>query len=98
MISQTGVQGNRVRFTQTLVLFVIRTVGSPFRSRPSRPLATTTVLIVATALILPFTPLARPLGFVPLPWAYFAFLAGATVTYLVVVEVVKRHLLGRLMS
>ena len=32
--------------TQTLVLFVIRTVGTPWRSRPSRPLAVTTVLVV----------------------------------------------------
>jgi len=84
--------------SQTLVLFVIRTVGSPLRSRPSRPLAITTLVIVATALILPFTPLAGPLGFVPLPLAYFAFLAGATGTYLLVVEVVKRRLLGRLIG
>jgi Mg2+-importing ATPase len=32
--------------TQTLVLFVIRTSGNPFHSRPSRPLAITTYLIL----------------------------------------------------
>jgi P-type Mg2+ transporter len=84
--------------TQTLVLFVIRTAGNPFRSRPSIPLATTTVLIVCIGLLLPFTPLAGPLGFVPLPLSYFAFLGGATLTYLVLVEIVKRRLIRRLVA
>jgi Mg2+-importing ATPase len=80
--------------TQTLVLFVIRTAGNPFRSRPSPALTVTTLLIVALALALPFTPVAAALGFVPLPPAFFAFLALATVTYLALVEVAKRRLLG----
>jgi P-type Mg2+ transporter len=44
--------------TQTLVLFIIRTAGNPLRSRPSRPLAITTLVIVAIGILLPFTPLA----------------------------------------
>jgi Mg2+-importing ATPase len=84
--------------TQTLVLFVIRTAGNPLRSRPSIPLATTTILIVCIGLVLPFTPLAEPLGFVPLPLSYFVFLAGATGTYLVLVEAVKRRLIRRLVA
>jgi Mg2+-importing ATPase len=84
--------------TQTLVLFVIRTTGNPLRSRPSVPLATTTVLIVCVGILLPFTALAAPLGFVPLPPSYFLFLAGATATYLVLVELVKRRLIGRLVA
>jgi P-type Mg2+ transporter len=83
--------------TQTLVLFVIRTVGTPWRSRPSLPLAMTTVLVVLIGVMLPFTPLAATLGFVPLPGAYFAFLGGVTLTYLVLVEVVKRRLMRRLL-
>jgi P-type Mg2+ transporter len=51
--------------TQTLVLFVIRTAGNPLRSRPSRPLAITTVVIVLVGVLLPYTPLASPLGFTP---------------------------------
>ncbi|HET7342266.1 MAG TPA: HAD-IC family P-type ATPase, partial [Methylomirabilota bacterium] len=84
--------------TQTLVLFVIRTAGNPFRSRPSAPLAATTVLIVCVGLALPFTPLASPLGFVPVPPAFFAFLGVATLTYLLLVELVKRRLMGRLVA
>ncbi|PYN61584.1 MAG: magnesium-translocating P-type ATPase [Candidatus Rokuibacteriota bacterium] len=84
--------------TQTLVLFVIRTAGSPLRSRPSLPLAVTTVLVVLIGVILPFTPLAATLGLVPLPGAYFVFLGGVTMTYLVLVEVVKRRLMRKLLG
>lgn len=84
--------------TQTLVLFVIRTAANPLRSRPSRPLAITTLLIVAIGVILPVTPLAGALGFTPLPALYFLFLAGMTITYLLLVEVVKRWLMRRLIS
>jgi Mg2+-importing ATPase len=78
--------------TQTLVLFVIRTMQNPFASRPSVALAATTVGIVVIGVALPYTPLAGPLGFVPLPGSFLAFVAGASVTYLALVEVVKRLL------
>jgi len=79
--------------TQTLVLFVIRTAGNPFRSRPSIALTATTVAVVLVALVLPYTPFAATLGFVPLPALYFVFLLMATVTYLAFVEIVKRRLM-----
>jgi len=82
--------------TQTLVIFVIRTSGNPLRSRPSRPLTSTTLIIVAIGVLLPFSPLARPLGFVPLPGIYLAFVAAATFVYLLLVEVSKRFLLRRI--
>jgi Mg2+-importing ATPase len=79
--------------TQTLVLFVIRTAGNPLSSRPSAALATTTVAVVLVGTLLPFSPLAGPLGFAPLPAGFFLFLGVATVTYLLLVEVAKRRLL-----
>jgi Mg2+-importing ATPase len=78
--------------TQTLVLFIIRTVGNPLRSRPSVPLTVTTLFIVLVALILPFSPLAKPLGFTALPAFYFVLLIGMTVTYLFLVQIVKVRL------
>jgi len=81
--------------TQTLVLFVIRTAGNPLRSRPSRALTATTLAIVMAAIVLPYTPLAPDLGFVPLPPVYFAFLAVAALTYLLLVEVGKRFLMRK---
>ena len=79
--------------TQTLVLFVIRTTGNPLRSRPSTALMLTTLGTVFAGVVLPFTTLASTLGFVPLPPSYFAFLAAAILSYLLLVEIVKRHLL-----
>ena len=82
--------------TQALVLFVIRTAGNPFRSRPSLPLAATTLGVVAVGLLLPYTPLAAPLGFRPLPGPYLAFVFLLTAAYLMVVDLVKRRLMRRL--
>jgi P-type Mg2+ transporter len=81
--------------TQTLVLFVIRTSGNPFRSRPSRSLTIAVLLIVVIGMVLPYTPLAGPLGFTPLSPLFFVFLIAATGTYLLLVEVGKRVLMRR---
>jgi len=78
--------------TQTLVLFVIRTMRRPWRSRPSGALAITTLVIALLGVLLPYTPLAAPLGFTPLPLMYFAFLVPATLTYLLLVEIVKHRI------
>jgi Mg2+-importing ATPase len=67
--------------TQTLVLFVIRTNGNPFRSRPSRSLTVMVLLVVVVVgIVLPYTPLAGPLRFTPLPALFFLFLIAATAT------------------
>jgi len=84
--------------TQTLVIFIIRTAGNPFRSRPSIPLTVTTIGVVIAGIVIPFTSLGKILGFTPLPPAFFFFLVGASVTYLVLVEVVKRRLLRSFLS
>jgi Mg2+-importing ATPase len=83
--------------TQTLVIFIIRTAGNPFRSRPSLALTATTIAVVVAAIVIPFTSLGNLLGFTPLPPTFFLFLAGATGTYLVLVELVKRRLMRRLL-
>jgi P-type Mg2+ transporter len=79
--------------TQTLVLFVIRTSKNPLRSQPSRALVATCLGSIAVGVVLPFSPLARVLGFTPLPLSFFVFLAGVTAAYLVLVEFAKRHIL-----
>jgi P-type Mg2+ transporter len=84
--------------TQTLVIFVIRTEKNPLRSRPSLPLLATTVSVVAAGALLPFSPLAGALGFRPLPASFFLFLAGATGTYLLLVEAAKRRLMARMLG
>jgi Mg2+-importing ATPase len=84
--------------TQTLVVFIIRTAGNPFRSRPSKSLALTVLTVVTVAIVLPYTPIATILGFMPLPVYYFLFLGAMTVIYLGLVELVKRRLMKRLVQ
>jgi len=71
-------------------LAVIRTRGDPFASRPSRALVLTSLVVVATGLALPFTPLGRALGFVTPPLLFFPVLIATVAAYLSAVEVVKR--------
>jgi P-type Mg2+ transporter len=84
--------------TQTLVLFVIRTMGNPFRSRPSRALTATTLAVTAIGVMLPASPLAPMLGFTVPPPVYFVFLVLTTATYLALVQFVKRAVVARIMS
>ena len=79
-------------FTQTLVIFVIRTRKSPFwKSKPSKLLLLSSFSILGFALIIPFTSLGdKYFGFVSPPPLFFVFLAALVGTYLVLAEVVKR--------
>jgi len=75
--------------TQTLVVFVIRTAANPLRSRPGGALFASVLAIVAIAVILPYTPLGRLFGFVPLPLLLLAVIFGLMLTYLLLVQLVK---------
>jgi Mg2+-importing ATPase len=82
--------------SQTLVVHVLRTAGLPFvDSAPSWPLAFATVAICATGLWLPYSPFAAELGFVPLPGAFLAALAGLLIVYLGLVQGVKTYVIRR---
>lgn len=76
--------------TQVLVIFVIRTRKNPFSSRPNVWLTICSLTIVSIAILLPFTPLGRVLGFVHPPPLFFLILGVLTITYLFVVERVKQ--------
>jgi P-type Mg2+ transporter len=77
--------------TQVLVIFVIRTRGNPFRSRPSIALTATSLAVVSAAAALPFTTFASQLGFVAPPSTFFMVLPGMVLVYLAAVEFVKRY-------
>ncbi len=76
--------------TQVLVIFVIRTRGSPLRSRPNPLLAGTSLTVAAVGILLPYTAIGRWFGFVPLPLTFLAALGATVVCYLVLAESVKR--------
>ena len=75
----------------SLIVLVVRTRRPFFLSRPSRPLAVTTGLVVAVTLALPYTPLAAVFGFVPLGLQYLGPLAGVVALYIVTAELAKRR-------
>jgi Mg2+-importing ATPase len=75
--------------TQTFVVFVIRTAGNPLESRPSRPLLVAVLTVVTIATGLPYSLLREPLGFTPLPLPLLGTIALLTLTYLMLVQVVK---------
>ena len=77
--------------TQTLVIFVIRTAGNPFRSRPSRALTVSVVGSVAAGIAITVSPIGALVGFTPLPPAFFAVLVVLAGSYLALVELVKRR-------
>lgn len=77
-------------WTQTLVVFVIRTRFAPWLSRPSRGLVASVGVVLAIALALPYSPLAPYLGFEPLPPLLVLAILAMTVLYLALAEGVKR--------
>jgi Mg2+-importing ATPase len=82
--------------TQTLIVHVIRTNLIPFiQSRASWQLTMTTLLIMGIGAVLPFSPLAQFLGFVPLPWQFWPFLLATLVCYVGLTQFVKLWLLKK---
>ena len=77
--------------TQVLVIFLIRTRGSPFASRPDRRVVVLALAALAVAVAIPFIPAAAALGFAPLPLPVMAAIAAIVVAYLVAAEIAKRR-------
>lgn len=84
--------------TQVLVIFVIRTRRNPLYSQPNRWLVLTSLVVVFTAMALPFTALAPYLGFVPLPLTFLGLLLALLLAYLLMVEGGKQWFYRRLMK
>jgi Mg2+-importing ATPase len=77
-------------FTQTLVIFAIRTRKTPFyRSKPGKLLLPNILVILILALVLPFTFAGTIFSFVALPLKFLLMLAVFIVAYLVLVELMK---------
>jgi Mg2+-importing ATPase len=82
--------------TQTLIIHVIRTNLIPFvQSRASWQLTMTSLLIMAVGAYLPFSPLARPLGFVPLPLLFWPLLFLTLLCYVALTQVIKMWLVRK---
>jgi Mg2+-importing ATPase len=77
-------------FTQTLVIFVIRTRRIPFyKSKPSKSLLLNIFIILVLTLVLPFVFMGRFFSFVPLPVNFLVILTVFVVAYLGLAELMK---------
>ena len=82
--------------TQTFIIHIIRTAKIPFlESRASAALITTTIVVGAVGIALPFTWLGSFLGFVPLPPAYWMALCLILVSYVTLTHFVKTWFIRR---
>jgi Mg2+-importing ATPase len=82
--------------TQTLIIHVIRTNLIPFiQSRSSWQLSMTTILIMLIGAYLPYSPLARSLGFVPLPPLYWLILLATLLCYVSLTQLIKTWLIRK---
>jgi Mg2+-importing ATPase len=75
--------------TELLVVFVIRTTRPFVRSRPGRPLVALTLAVAALALVLPYVPAVRHLGFVPLERSLMFAIGTLSLLYVAAAEWLK---------
>lgn len=73
-----------------LIVFVVRSQSHLFSNRPGQYLMAATALIVVLTIALPYTPLASPLGFQPLPLAIQGTLGMIVLLYMLSAELAKR--------
>ncbi len=81
--------------TQILVIFVIRTRLSPFKSRPHPVLVVSSLTILAIGITITLTPLGAYFGFVKLPLYFFFILILMVCAYLSIAELGKRYFYKR---
>jgi Mg2+-importing ATPase len=79
--------------TQILVIFVIRTWGAVWHSRPNRVLVATSLAALALACIVALTSLGQAFSFVAVPALPLLTIGGIVLAYLCLAEAVKRRAL-----
>ncbi|MGD0877361.1 MAG: magnesium-translocating P-type ATPase [Anaerolineales bacterium] len=73
-----------------VVVFAVRTRLPFTHSRPSRAMLAVTAAVMLVTLLLPYSPLAGILGFVPLSLPYLLIIFGIVVLYFLSAEMTKR--------
>ena len=73
----------------SVTVLVIRTRKPFFRSKPGKYLLIATLLIVGLTLILPFSPLGKVFGFIPLPISFILFVGIIVGLFMVAAEITK---------
>jgi P-type Mg2+ transporter len=70
-------------------VLVIRSRKPFFKSRPGKYLLIATLLVVVVTLILPFTPLDKSFGFIPLPLSFLLLIGMIVIGYIISAEIAK---------
>jgi Mg2+-importing ATPase len=81
--------------TQILVIFIIRTKGRPWNNLPHPALTMSSLLALAVAMIVPFSPIGAWFGFRAPPLEITCSVVLIVFIYLACAELVKRVALGR---
>lgn len=81
--------------TQVLVVFVIRTRGPAWASRPHRWLVLSSLGALAVAMLLAFSPLGHVVGFTALPGMLLGLIAALVLGYLAAAEGLKHAALRK---
>jgi len=71
------------------IVLVVRSRRPFFKSRPGGLLMIATLAVIGAAIVLPYTPIAGPIGFRPVPGIFLAMLAGIVALYVAGAELVK---------
>jgi Mg2+-importing ATPase len=74
----------------SVIVLIIRSRRPFFKSMPGKYLSIATLLVVCVTLIFPFTPLAGPFGFQPLPLLLLLVLVGIIAVYVFAAEMAKK--------
>lgn len=83
-------------WTQTLVLYTLRTKKLPFiESRPSTVMTFFTLLGIVIGTIVPYTQLGTALDLTALPGTFWLLLLGIVIAYLILVTIVKYYYVKR---
>ena len=77
--------------SELVALLSLRSALPIWRTRPGRGLLVSSAVVAGVVLAIPYTPLADPLGLVPVPGPVLAAMIGVTAAYLVVNEALKRR-------
>jgi len=75
--------------TELVIALVVRTRRVFFRSRPGKVLLYSTIALIAVTFAIPYLPMVRILGFVPLPAPLLATLLVITIGYIAATELTK---------
>jgi Mg2+-importing ATPase len=73
----------------SLIVLVVRSRRPLCKSRPSKLLAWATAAVVLAAFLIPYFPLASPLGLTPIPLTFYAMIAAIVLSYVIAAEIAK---------